>query len=416
MRCRIVAVGSRGDVQPLIALGAGLKQAGLDVRVATHEDFAAAVQHQGLAYAPLEGRASSFFGGAAGHAFREGVKDADRFRRFFDNYLALFMRRFLRDAWEACADADLVITWSRTAPSLADRLRVPVLVSSLNPVLHLPTAAFANPFQGPTPGQGTGGHRRSWRLATSASRIGHEEVQRWRREVLGLPETSWRQDLRHLRRLPHLLGYSEAVLPRPSDWAPWIHVTGYWFLDDTTDTAPDPRLQAFVDQGPPPVAIGFSSQVGPGAVAMTRAIVDAVERAGVRAVLITGFGGLRGTDYPASVHAVSTVPYHWLLPRIRGLVHHGGAGSTAAALRLGVPSMAVPFGFDQELWGAQLHRLGVGPAPLPAAALTAETLAQALRTLCETPSFAPRARAVAQTLAREDGIDRAVQLIRATCA
>lgn len=404
-------MGSRGDVQPLIALGVGLKQAGVDVRIATHADFAPAVAQHGLDYAPIEGRASSFFGGAAGHAFREHVKDADRFRRFFDNYLSLFLRRFLKDAWEACTDADVVITWSRTAPSIAERLRVPVFVSSLNPVLHLPTAAFANPFQEPRPGQVMGSNRRSWRLATNASRIGHEELQRWRHEVLGLPAISWRQDLRRLRGLPHLLGYSEVVLPRPTDWAPWIHVTGYWFLGGTTDTAPDPALRGFVEEGPPPVAIGFSSQVGRDAVAMTRAIVDGVERAGVRAVLVTGFGGLRGVEFPASVHAVGTVPYDWLLPRVRGLVHHGGAGSTAAALRLGVPGMAVPFGFDQGLWGEQLHRLGVGPAPLPASRLTAETLAHALGDLHDNPSFAPRARLVAAAMAQENGVARAVRIV-----
>ena len=108
-------------------------------------------------------------------------------------------------------------------------------------------------------------------------------------------------------------------------------------------------------------------------------VVDAVEQAGVRAVLVTGFGGLKGAQLPASMHAVPTVPYDWLLPRVSALVHHGGAGSTALALKAGIPSVTIYFGFDQKLWGDRVHALGAGPAPISAERLVPHLMRFAVR-------------------------------------
>lgn len=414
MRCTILAVGSRGDVQPLVALGAGLQAAGFTVRFATHRDFEASVRRHGLDYVPLAGHALGFFGGAAGHAFRDRVRNAAEFRRLFDDYLSLFLQRFLRDAWAASAGADVVLTWSRAAPALAERLRVPVFVVSLNPVLYLPTAAFPNPFQespGPRPGPPL--NRRTWRLALPALRIGEAQVNDWRRESLGLGPIGWRRELRQLRRLPHLLGYSPAVLPKPRDWAPWIRVTGNWFLDEPGEYQPPPELAAFLAAGPPPIAIGFSSQVGRNAAAITRTVVDAVTRAGTRAVLVAGFGGLKGVEFPDHVFPVRTVPYDWLLRRVTAMVHQGGAGSTAAALRFDLPGFAVPFGYDQALWGARVHALGAGPAPIPVERLTADALAGAIRQVTTDTGMRERAAAVGAKIRAEDGIAAAVAAILA---
>ena len=413
MRCTILAVGSRGDVQPLLALGIGLQAAGVTVRVATHKDFEAIVGGHGLEYFPMVGHASGFYGGAAGNAFRERVRRAADFRRFFDNYLSLFLQRFLRDAWTACQDADVVLSWSPSATSLAERLKIPVFVAAPHPVLHLPTAAFPNPFHGASRGWlGPLSNRLSWERAKPVIRIGGAQVNAWR-ETLGLGATSWRQDLGRLRRLPHLLGYSPTVLPKPWDWARWIHVTGYWFLDGPRAFEPPPGLEAFLAAGPPPIAIGFSSQVGPDAAALSRTVVESVTRAGVRAVLITGFGGIRGVEFPPHVFPVRTVPYDWLFTRVSAMVHQGGAGSTAAALRFDLPNVAVPFGFDQSLWGARVHALGAGPAPVPAEKLTAGALAAAMRRLTTDARMRDRAATVGAKIRAEDGIGAAVSAILA---
>lgn len=410
MRCTLIGVGSRGDVQPLVALGAGLRRAGVDVRLATHRDFAPMAEAEGLGFAPIEGDATNFSSGPAGRAFRERVGDAERFRRFVEGYLGLFLERFYRDAWAACEDADVVLGWTACAVSLAERLRVPVFNVALTPALHLRTGAFPNPFHASSDPLDAHANRRTWRLALPTLRIGETQLNRWR-AGLGLPPIGWRQHIRALRRLPHLFGYSPSILPKPVDWPAEAHVTGYWFLDGPGGYSPPPDLAAFLAAGPPPIAIGFSSQVSGDPAALTRAVIDGVTRAGVRAVVVTGFGGLSGVSFPPHVFPVTTVPYDWLLARVSAMVHQGGAGSTGAAVRAGIPNMAVPFGFDQGLWGQRLFELGVSPAPVAATALSAERLAPALTALTSDGRMRANAAALGARVRAEDGVGTAVRLV-----
>lgn len=412
MRCTILVTGTRGDVHPLVALGAGLRRAGLDVRVATYPEFAPLVEGQGLELFAVPGRSSSFFAGAAGAAFRSRTRSQDAFKSFFDNYLSRSFARILESYWQASQDADVLLSIIGGLPSLAERLRVPAFLASPYPIMYLPTGAFPNPYRDATLHEGSWmANRRSWRANEPSMEVSEGVVNAWRREALGLPPLPWREDLKRHRRLPHLLGYSASVLPRPRDWKPWVHVTGYWFLDEHVDPDPTPGLQAFLDAGPPPIGIGFSSLVGPNAAIVTRAVVKALERSGRRGVLITGLGGLKGESLPDFVHPVKWVPYEWLLPRLCAMVHHAGAGSTGAAMRFGLPQLALPFGYDQALWAHQIHALGVGPRPIPAEDVTEENLARAFDELTSTPGFRTRAEALRDRIAGEDGVGAAVARI-----
>ena len=412
MRCTIFALGTRGDVEPLIALGAGLEAAGVVVRVAAQRDFAATVEQHGLEYFPVAGQSSGFFRGAAGNALRERMQSNAEFQRFFDNYLAVGFARILNDFWEASRDADVVLAWMNAGQPIAERLGIPVLVCGICPVPHWPTGAFANPYLGSAPDlPGWLANRRTWRANEQAAKIGEAALNRWRSETLGLPATGWREDWARMRRLPHLLGYSPAVLPRPRDWKPWVHVTGFWFLGDPGAYQPAPELQAFLDAGPPPIGVGFSSLVGRNPTAVTHAVIDALAQAGQRAVLLTGLGGLKGVAFPGHVLPVTAVPHDWLFPRISAMVHHGGAGTTGVAMRSGLPQLGVPFGYDQMLWANQIHALGVGPAPIPAESMTVERLVPALRQLATNQDMRDRAAAVSARVRAEDGIGTAVSII-----
>ena len=413
MRCTLLAIGPRGDVQPMLALGAGLRDAGVQVCFATHADFADQVRAHGLELHVLSGDAAMFFGGAAGVAIRDRLADARAFRQFFNNYLLTFYDTLLREVSEACRHADVVIgwPWTRFLTSLADWLRIPVLVACPYPPLHLPTVDFPNPFQPAPAVADAAAIRRSWRLAYPALQMGDASLNRWRRDTLGLGPIGWREDLRRLRRLPHLLGFSPAVLPRPRDWAPWVDVTGFWLAEAAADYEPPPALRAFLAAGPPPVAIGFSSQVVRDGDRLARAVTEGVVQAGLRAVLLGGYGALSRVEPSANLCPVPSVPYQWLFPRTAAVVHHGGSGSTAEALRSGVPNMAVPFGYDQPLWGARLAALGVGPAPIAADALTADLLAAALRQLTTDTGMGRSARELAGIIRSEDGVGRAVRAV-----
>lgn len=411
--CTILAIGSRGDVQPLIALGAGLKAAGFEVRCATHADFEPAVREQDLEFFTLPGGGVSWYSGPAGIAMRERLRSAKQFSRFYESYLSHFAEKMLVACWEACHDTDAVFCWSwnRFGPTLSESFDVPVFIVSVNPVSHLPTGAFSNPFQGPRRLRlGPIFNRLSWRLALPLLRMSQPLLDGWR-EQLGLPAVPWRQDLKHLRQLPHLFGYSPAVLPKPRDWADWIHVTGYWFLDHPTTYSPSPELESFLASGPLPVAIGFSSQVGRDAAKVTRVVTDALTIAKKRGVLIAGFGGLKGVELPDTIFPIESIPYDWLFSRVAAMVHHGGSGSTAAALRAGLPNFAVPFGYEQPLWGQRIADLGVGVAPIFADELTPQGLAKAISQVTEDDAIRSRVARLGETLRAEDGIGKAVGIV-----
>ena len=172
-------------------------------------------------------------------------------------------------------------------------------------------------------------------------------------------------DAEPVRGQPILYGYSPAVIPPPADWGADIHVTGYWFLDPAEDWTPDAALTDFLAAGPPPVYVGFGSMSSRNPEATANLILDALARTGQRGIIHAGWGGLQRTDLPASVMMVDGVPFAWLFPRVAAVVHHGGAGTTSAGLRAGVPSVVVPFFGDQPFWAQRVADLGVGPAPIP---------------------------------------------------
>jgi sterol 3beta-glucosyltransferase len=179
---------------------------------------------------------------------------------------------------------------------------------------------------------------------------------------------------------------------------------------DRETPVPPPGLEEFLGDGPTPVCIGFGSMVGRRPEELTQLAVDALDRAGTRGVLLSGWGGLTTTTLPLSVFQVESVSHEWLYPRVAAVVHHGGSGTTAAAVRAGVPSIITPFGFDQSLWGRRIAELGIGPEPIPQQELTAERLADAIRIATRTESMRTRAAALAIKVRRENGVGRAIEL------
>jgi UDP:flavonoid glycosyltransferase YjiC (YdhE family) len=195
-------------------------------------------------------------------------------------------------------------------------------------------------------------------------------------------------------------GYSPAVVPRPADWPADVHVTGYWWSASPPGWRPPDRLVDFLAAGPAPVFIGFGSMT-PDRERLHEDVAAAVGLAGVRAVVQSGWAGLGpvGDD----VFVVGDLPHDWLFPRTAAVVHHAGAGTTAAGLRAGVPAVAVPHLLDQPFWADRLHRLGVAPRPLPLPDLTAGTLADALRDCLDRPGHRERAAELGGRVRAEDG-------------
>jgi sterol 3beta-glucosyltransferase len=221
---------------------------------------------------------------------------------------------------------------------------------------------------------------------------------------------------REATSLPVLYAFSPLVVPKPPDWNASIRLTGYWVLPADAAWRPPAALDAFLGAGPAPVYIGFGSMTPTRADRLTAIAVDALAAAGQRGVLLGGWGAFGEGDLPSTVIAVRDVPHEWLLPRMRAIVHHGGAGTTGAALRAGVPSIVVPLGFDQPFWGRRVYALGVGPRPISRRRLTAAWLAQAIQTATTDGAMRARAADLGTALRAEHGVEVAVAEIEAIVA
>ncbi len=415
MRITVIAVGTRGDVQPMLALAAGLHAAGHHVRFATEKNYAPQATQAGLEYYELTGDSEKFYSGRAGVAFRESLdKSFTEYRRFWHAYFAPAARQHLREAVAPCVGADLLVCqpWAGLGPSLGEKFDIPCAITSVFPVPELPTRDF--PFTlfnraraDLTPDE----NWRTWRRAIPFLRAGWHAVQPWRTDVLGLKAQTFREYLEDVRRTPHVLGYSPLLVPKPAEWDDRITVTGFWFLESAGHYEPPPELEEFLAGGEPPLVVGFGSHVSREPAALTDAVLEALRMSGRRGILITGWGGLRCAEPPPNVFCSRGVPYDWLLPRTLGLVHHGGAGTTAIALRAGVPQVITPFGYDQTFWAHRVAALGVSSAPIPAKQLTAEDLAAAIGEISTDDSVRSRAAAVGRAVRGEDGIGQAVTAI-----
>jgi UDP:flavonoid glycosyltransferase YjiC (YdhE family) len=233
------------------------------------------------------------------------------------------------------------------------------------------------------------------------------------RPQLGLPGYPWYGPyFRDLHTAKVINGFSEHVLPRPADWPDNCQVTGYWFLDQPHWTPPE-SLSRFLASGPKPVYIGFGSMVSSSARAFTQTVLDAVKTSGRRAVLATGWGALDGEDGPQNdqIFFLRHAPHDGLFPLMSAAVHHGGAGTTAAAVRAGIPSVVVPFFGDQPFWAHRLNRIGVAPPAVDRRTLTADALASALSATQE-PAMIQAASALGRTVRAEDGIREALRRLR----
>jgi sterol 3beta-glucosyltransferase len=252
---------------------------------------------------------------------------------------------------------------------------------------------------------------RTWRRALPLMRISDDSVQEWRDQTLGLPRQSFVESYQATRRLPHLFGFSQVLVPKPQNWDEDQSITGFWHLPpSTTFTAPT-DLQEFLDAGEAPVLVGFGSHVGREPQRLTKLVAEALASAGRRGILVTGWGALKNVDLGKSVFSTPGVPYDWLLPRVSAAVHHGGSGTIGACLRAGVPQIVTPFGYDQTFWGHRIAALGLGSNPIQARTMTAIELASAIELVTGSDTIRSQACRVGIQVSAEDGVATAVKAI-----
>jgi UDP:flavonoid glycosyltransferase YjiC (YdhE family) len=407
MNITILCNDTRGGVQPYVALALALRARGHRVRAAAPADLAPMFSGVGVEASALEGRIEDMLRASGGAAERGPIAAM----RLAAREMPPRIRSWTRTALEACEGADVVlggVGGMVMGLSVAEKLGIPFVEAHLQPI-GAPTDRYPGVLFAGTP---------RW-LGRWALRASHQltELALWkpfegamrtaRREVLGLtgpprPPTT-----------PVLYGLSRHVVPIPDDPARPRHVTGYWFLPAPSSWAPSPELAAFLERPGPVVSIGFGSMTSADPRSLTTLVRDAARRAGVRVVLLSGWGGLEA-QHDGDVLSLDAVPHDWLFARVAATVHHGGAGTTGAALRAGVPTLVVPFTMDQPFWGARVAALGVGPAPIARRALRVASLAEGLRQMIGDASMRARAASLGERIRAEDGVGEAVRHLEAS--
>jgi UDP:flavonoid glycosyltransferase YjiC (YdhE family) len=231
------------------------------------------------------------------------------------------------------------------------------------------------------------------------------------RRDLGLPPTTPKAIRREQdeKRWPILHGFSEHVVPRPKDWRPGLDVVGYWFAP-MRDWEPPTELRDFLADGPPPVYFGYGSGSENVASRLSEITAEVARKAGVRAVVSNL--DVDGDD----MISVGHVDFDWLFPRMKALVHHGGAGTTALGLWAGVPAVTTPLFVDQHFWGRRLVQLGASPDSIRYQKLDTDRLVAAVRRVIDDASYRARTEALGAKIRDEDGVEAVVRLVNQLAA
>lgn len=413
MHLSIVAVGSRGDVQPYLALGLGLQQAGYQVQFCADKLFSDLVKSTGMPYAPITAAPSDLM--------QENLSKQGgplKLMGWLESHFKPMARAFFSDLENVTRNTDAILysTLAFAGYHVAARQNIPALALYTVPIT--PTQSFQSPSFPLAPAWMP--FKRSynyWSFRLSNQLFIYmirPVVNECRRDILGLkplPSSFYRRlDLSHQ---PIVYGFSPNLLPRPDDWGDWLQVTGYWFFDHSPTWQPPEELVRFLENGKPPVYVGFGSMVDEQMQRATRIVLGALQRTGQRGLLFGGWGGLGKGELPNTILRVDAIPHDWLFPRMAAVVHHGGAGTTATGLRAGKPTVAVPFFADQPFWGDRIYRLGAGPKPIPFTRLSVEKLAEAIDLVVNDQSLHRYAEALAVKLQAEDGVGKAVHFIQA---
>lgn len=409
----VLAAGSRGDVQPYIALGLELKKAGHRIRIATFRNYEDFVKRFGLEFFPISGDITKV-------ALSDDTRDA----RQADNPLKLvlsfnklksYVFDLQDDFFEACAGSDAIVYHPGMPIGYfaARDLNIPSILATpfpMAPTVEYPALMFYNTI----------------RLGRRFNRISHRIFE----QVMWLPSSSavkefWMNKFGHApddfacpfgrqttRTHPTIISCSEHVFPQPKDWPAHVTSTGYWFLEDAINWKPSAALEEFLHKGTPPVYVGFGSIGDPTqAVQTTELVIDALKRSGQRGILATGWSGMSEMeDLPEDLFVLESAPHSWLFPRMAVVVHHGGAGTTAAGLRAGVPSIIVPHGNDQFAWGRRVYELGAGTKPIPRRKLTAEKLSEAIKSAMKN-EIKDSARELGLKIQTENGTRTAARIV-----
>jgi UDP:flavonoid glycosyltransferase YjiC (YdhE family) len=412
MKIAMLTFGSRGDVQPYVALAKGLKNDGHSVVVMADSSFNDLIIGHGLNFSPVGDYAISMKQKMG--QWLESRSEAYKALQFF-LWVKPLLPTLLNECWKSCQHVDAIISGPMAlgGSHIAEKLGIPHVLAIVGPPLT-PTIDFSSsylPFSIPF---GKYFNRLTHVIAMQSIWLPfRSQINRWRKYVLGLPPLGLSYNHDQIRPIQQavLYGYSPILIPPASDWSKNVHVTGYWFSCHDENWKASQELLAFLKNGPPPICIGFGSMVPERSDNLTSLMIEALEKTGQRGIFLSGWRDMSRRKMPGHFLTIPFAPHEWLFSKVAGIIHHGGAGTTAAALRSGTPSGVVYFWKEQLYWGQKLFHMGVGAVPISYKKLTVGRIADMINELIRNPDIRKKAGLLGQQIRKEDGIAEAVRII-----
>ena len=410
MNITILTYGSRGDVQPFLALALGLQKASHIVKLAAPHRFENFIGAYQIPFVPLAGDPE-----VISQRLNDAGRNPIQMMHAMSDYIFSIADQVARQAFTACDDADLIVhsfLFTTGGHSLARKLGIPDVSVQTFPIFA-PTRAFPSVSMPDLP-PGLLSYFSHWLMTQAfwhAGNMGYRRLRKFDPETFDL-DLFWPFALdASCITTPLLLACSPTVIPRPDDWsAPHIHIPGYFFLDTSDTYQPPVALTNFLAEGESPICVTFGSMINRNEEHVYHTVLDALEETKNRGIILTGWGGLHERPLPRKVFVTESIPHDWLFSRCKAVIHHGGAGTTAAGLRAGIPNIVIPFAADQPFWGKRVHALGAGSQPISVKKLTVERLIAAL-VKANGDAIRNGAQVVARKIRREDGVGSAVRLI-----
>ncbi|NPE08463.1 MAG: glycosyltransferase family 1 protein [Asgard group archaeon] len=412
----ILTGGTRGDTQPYIALGLALKKEGYKIRIATFENYESFVKNYGLDFYPIKGDVKE----VATSNIMDSAMQADNPLKFIFSFRKLrsLVFNLQDDFYNACQGSEAIVYHPGVTMGFfaAQQLRIPSILAipfPMTPTTEFPSIIFYN-----RPSLGKQYNRLTHELIERTMWFGSKAaVRRFWKKKFGRRPKNFRNPFKKqtTKDFPTIVSCSQHVFPKPKDWSEHVHNTGYWFLDEEKDWKASKELQAFLKAGNPPIYVGFGSvKDAKTAVKTSNIVIDALKRNNMRGILATGWKSMMmDNDNQEDFFILESVPHSWLFPQMAAVVHHGGAGTTGATLRAGIPNIIIPYSNDQFGWGRRIFELGVGPKLIPRKKLTTEKLAKAIK-LSQSKEIIDAANQLGIKIDKENGAKKAAKIISST--
>lgn len=409
----ILAFGTRGDVQPFVALGIGLQLAGHDVSIGADPDFEKFISDYKLKFIPIQFDIKKSLRELSQDILLHSTKSSSP-KLFFHTFKLMksIVAKMATDCWEACANSEVIIPHRMAlipTYSMLEKLKQPPIIipAQVNPMHR--TQSFPSLFFPIQKNYGKTFNKITWWYNDIINYFMRKPYDQWRKDYLNLPP------FKFSAKEIWLYGISPSILSKPKDWNDTIHMTGFWKLKHSENWQPTSDLDNFLKSGPPPFCINFGSIFNDGEFSnkekIDEIILESLSRTNQRGILISTGNEARSIQSSNDIFLSNNIPFDWLFPKTAAVINHSGIGTIAAGLMSGIPSICVPIVADQFFWAHRAHSIGASTKPIPFKSLSVDLLSKAINQVVNHSNLQEKALELKKKLEKEDGVATAVEII-----